>query len=72
MVVEVKPARRAHDTTPSDPAEPVPGDGSAVARRQVARPAIAPTSQLLTRLAPRWPHIEAALVRRCALSRRRR
>ena len=73
MIVDAKRARGSLEATPSSPTadEPVADDDSA-SRPRVARPAIDPASEPLTPLATRWPHIEADLVRKRALSRRRR
>ena len=75
MVVDVKPAKGSLDATPSevtDASEPGPSEGAVTPRRQVVRPAIDPRHDPLAHLATRWPHIEAEVVRRQALARRRR
>jgi len=75
MVADVRPTNGSLDAPPSEPtdtSEPVPGDEAATPRQQAARPAIDSARQPLARLAARWPHIEAEVVRRHALARHRR
>jgi hypothetical protein len=73
MVADVEPAGGVAPCDPRQPtdwSESVPGDGPAVDPPE-ARPAIYRDDPLAP-LATGWPHIEAALVRKQALSRRRR
>ena len=71
MIADVKPTRGPREVTPSDGSEPGPGDGPVV-EPPAAPPAIESNDEPLAPMATRWPHTEAALARKRALSRRRR
>lgn len=66
MVADVKPRKVSTDAVPAEAGGPMSDDGLVT-----PRPTIDPRFRQLARLASRWPHIEAELVRRRALWRRR-